>query len=318
MEFKDYYKRLDLADTASQDEIKRSYRKLARKYHPDVSKEADAEAQFKEVSEAYEALKDEDKRASYDQLRKHGYRQGEEFRPPPDWNARGTGQQHEFHAEEMAGFSDFFRNIFGEEFDSSGGGASGQFHRQQDMQGGDRNAQISITLEEAFQGGKKRVQFQSPEREGQRIVMRDRTLDISIPAGVSDGQQLRLKGLGETGSGGRAGDLYLEVNIDTHRQYVLDGKDINLTLPVTPWEAALGASIATPTLAGKVKLNVPAGSQAGNKLRLKGRGMPGSPAGDQYVILQIVNPGSLDDSTRALYEQLNEQCVFNPRAAMGA
>lgn len=314
MEFKDYYQILGVADTASQDEIKRSYRKLARKYHPDVSKETDAEAQFKDVSEAYEALKDEEKRVAYDQLRQRGYSQGEEFRPPPDWHAQGAHQQHEFHADDMAGFSDFFKNIFGE----ASAGAGGQFHRQQDLQGGDRNAQINITLEEAFQGGKKRVQFQSPEREGQRIVMRDRTLDISIPAGVNDGQQLRLKGLGETGSAGRSGDLYLEVNIDPHQQYVLDGKDINLTLPVTPWEAALGASVSTPTLAGKVKLNIPPGSQAGNRLRLKGRGMPGSTVGDQYVILQIVNPNPLDDATRALYEQLNQQCGFNPRAEMEA
>ncbi len=316
MEFKDYYQILGLADSASQDEIKRSYRKLARKYHPDVSKEANAEAQFKEVSEAYEALKDEEKRTAYDQLRKHGYRQGEEFRPPPDWHAQSAGQQHEFHAEDMAGFSDFFKNIFGEEF--TGASSGGQFHRQQDMQGGDRNAQINITLQEAFQGGKKRVQFQSPERDGQHIVMRERKLDISIPAGVNDGQQLRLKGLGETGSAGRAGDLYLEVNIDPHHHYVLDGKDINLTLPVTPWEAALGASVSTPTLAGKVKLNIPPGSQAGNKLRLKGRGMPGSTAGDQYVILQIVNPNPLDDATRALYEQLGQQSDFNPRVEMEA
>lgn len=318
MEFKDYYQILGVADSASQDEIKRSYRKLARKYHPDVSKEADAEAQFKDVSEAYEALKDEEKRAAYDQLRKYGYSQGEEFRPPPDWHAQGAGQQHGFHAEDMAGFSDFFQNIFGEAFAGASTGPGGQFHRQQDIRGGDRNAQINITLEEAFHGGKKRVQFQSPELDGQRVVMRERTLDISIPAGVNDGQQLRLKGLGETGSGGRAGDLYLEVNIDPHRHYILDGKDINLTLPVTPWEAALGASVSAPTLAGKVKLNIPPGSQAGNRLRLKGRGMQGSPAGDQYVILQIVNPNSLDDATRALYEQLNEQCGFNPRAELEA
>ncbi|MGI9293700.1 MAG: DnaJ C-terminal domain-containing protein [Pseudomonadales bacterium] len=315
MEFKDYYQILGLTDTASQDEVKRSYRKLARKYHPDVSKEADAEAQFKEVSEAYEALKDEDKRAAYDQLRKYGYHQGEEFRPPPGWHSQGA-HQHEFRAEDMAGFSDFFQSIFGEAFAGASAGSGSQFYRQQDIKGGDRNAQISITLEEAFQGGKKRVQFQSPELDGQRVVMRERTLDISIPAGVGDGQQLRLKGLGEAGSGGSAGDLYLEVNIKPHRHYVLDGKDINLTLPVTPWEAALGASIATPTLAGKVKLNIPKGSQAGKKLRLKGRGMPGTPAGDQYVILQIVNPSTLDDTSRALYEQLSKQCAFDPRAGM--
>lgn len=315
MEFKDYYQILGVADTASQDEIKRSYRKLARKYHPDVSKEAGAEAQFKEVSEAYEALKDEEKRAAYDQLRKYGYHQGEEFRPPPDWQSQGAGQ-HGFRAEDMAGFSDFFQSVFGEAFSGASAGPGGPFYRQQDVKGGDRNAQISVTLEEAFQGGKKRVQFQSPELDGQHVVMRQRTLDISIPAGVTDGQQLRLKGLGNAGSGGRAGDLYLEVNIKPHRYYVLDGKDINLTLPVTPWEAALGATVATPTLAGKVKLNIPPGSQAGKKLRLKGRGMPATPAGDQYVILQIVNPENPDDKTRALYELLSKQCAFDPRAGM--
>jgi curved DNA-binding protein len=315
VEFKDYYQILGVSDTASQDEIKRSYRKLARKYHPDVSKEADAEARFKDVSEAYEALKDEEKRAAYDQLRKYGYHQGEEFQPPPDWHSHGA-HQYEFRPEDMAGFSDFFQSIFGEAFAGGNAGPGGQFYRQQELKGGDRNAQISITLEEAFQGGKKRVQFQSPERDGQRMVMRERTLDISIPAGVSDGQQLRLKGLGEAGSGGQRGDLYLEVNIKPHRHYVLDGKDINLTLPVAPWEAALGASIATPTLAGKVKLNIPAGSQAGNRLRLKGRGMPGTPAGDQYVILQIVNPSTLDDKTRTLYEKLSQHSAFDPRAAM--
>lgn len=317
MEFKDYYEILGVDETASQDDIKRAYRKLARKYHPDVSKESNAEAQFKDVSEAYEALKDEEKRAAYDNLRKYGYHQGDEFQPPPDWHAQHS-YQHNFRAEDIAGFSDFFRNIFGDAFSAGSQGPADSFYRQQNLKGGDRNARISITLEEAFRGGKKRVQFQSPELEGQRVVNRERTLDIAIPAGVSDGQQLRLKGLGEAGGAGHAGDLYLEVSIKPHRLYVLDGKDILLTLPVTPWEAALGASIEAPTLAGKVKLNVPPGSQAGKRLRLKGRGMPGTPAGDQYVILQIVNPSTLDSASRGLYEQLSRQCKFDPRATMGA
>lgn len=320
MKFVDYYEALGVSDDASADEIKRAYRKLARKYHPDVSKEPDAEAQFKTIGEAYETLKDAEKRQAYDELKKYGFKPGEQFQPPPDWQHQQGFDSAHFNEASFGDFDDFIHSIFG------GGDGFGGFQRQ--AGGGayrnwtdrqmprDRHAQLHITLEEAFAGGKKRVSFQQHEvNSAQQVEVKERTLDVSIPAGVSDGQQLRLKGLGES-SGGASGDLYVEIQIEPHARYQLDGKDLTLTLPVSPWEAALGAKVTVPTLSGKVSLSVPAGSVSGKKMRLKGKGLPGSPAGDQYVILRIENPASMDKETTRLYKELQEKSSFKPRAHM--
>ncbi len=315
MKFKDYYKLLGVEPTAGQDEIKRAYRKLARKYHPDVSKESDAEERFKEVGEAYEALKDPEKRKAYDQLRQGGWRQGDDFQPPPGWQ-RDAGGSGGFSPEDLAGFSDFFASLFG-----GGGGRAGSGRsRRGPMRaaGRDSHARIEVDLETAFQGGMRRVSLARSEVTADGgIIQRPQDLDIRIPAGVTDGQQIRLRGQGEPGfNGGPAGDLYLEVGIKPHRLYELHGRDLHLTLPVAPWEAALGSKITVPTLGGKISLTIPAGSSSGKRFRLKGRGMPGKSPGDQFVILKVVVPPASSDRQRELYEQLQQEQAFDPRVGM--
>ncbi len=298
MQYKDYYKVLGVARDASDEDIKRAYRKLARKYHPDVSKEANAEEQFKQVQEAYEALKPEN-RAKYDQLGSH-WKEGQDFRPPPNWQGFGGG-------EDMGDFSDFFANIFGgggQQHQRRGGGfRRGGFEQP----GRDQHAKIGISLEEAYGGGPKNIQLQMGHET--------RTLKINIPAGITSGQQLRLAKQGGPGMGNApAGDLYLEIEIQPHRIFTLQNKDIYLTLPIAPWEAVLGAKVAIPTLGGAVDMKIAPNSQAGQKLRLKGRGMPGKPAaGDQYVLLQIVVPSSSTPEQQALYEKLAGVSQFDPR-----
>jgi curved DNA-binding protein len=307
MEYKDYYKTLGVARDATQAEIKRAYRKLARKFHPDVSKEADAEARFKEINEANEVLHDPEKRAAYDALGS-SWHAGQDFRPPPG------GVHHDFHfgADEAAEFSDFFSSIFGREFHP---GAQGQRRRR----GQDQTARIAIDLEDAYRGATRQLRLDIPEigPDG-RITSRSRTLNVRIPPGVTQGRQIRLAGQGGPGiNGGHAGDLYLEIAINPHRFFTTDGKDIHLRLPIAPWEAALGASVSVPTLGGTVNLKVPPGSQSGQRLRLKGRGLPGEPAGDELVMLEIVTPPATTDTAKAAYREMAERLHFNPRAEMG-
>ncbi len=329
MEYRDYYQVLGVARTATADDVKKSYRRLARKYHPDVSKEKDAEQKFKEVQEAYEVLKDPEKRAAYDQLGSD-WKSGQQFRPPPDWasgfefrggggggggggRARGAGEAHVFEDE---GFSDFFSSLFG---GASPFGATGR-RQQQQQAGRDHHARIDIDLEEAFGGGTRTLDLKRPElKPDGTLELRSHAVRVTIPAGVTDGQRIRLAGQGEAApGGGRAGDLYLEVHVRPHRVYQLDGRDVTLTLPVAPWEAALGATVTVPTLGGPVDMQVPAGAQSGQKLRLRGRGLPGNPAGDEYVQLRIVLPPADSPAARALYEQMRAQLgSFNPRADPG-
>jgi curved DNA-binding protein len=319
MEYKDYYKILGVARTATEDDIKRAYRKLARKYHPDVSKEPNAEEQFKAVQEAYEVLKDKKKREAYDQLGSH-WKSGQDFRPPPNW--QGFDFQGGFDHEDAGDFSDFFAHIFG-----GGGGArarQGGFHRGQrspfQQRGQDQHAKISITLEEAFQGGSKTIHLQVPERDASgRIHHATRTLKITIPAGTLPGQQLRLAKQGLPGAGGGpSGDLFLEMDVLPHRLFTLQGHDIYLTVPITPWEAALGTKINVPTLAGTVDVKIAAGSQAGQKLRLKGRGFSSKThaAGDQYILLQIVTPPVKTDADKVLYKKMAEEMPWDPRKSL--
>jgi curved DNA-binding protein len=317
MEYKDYYKILGVDRKADGDAIKQSYRRLARKFHPDVSKEANAEDKFKNVQEAYEVLKDKDKRAAYDELGSN-WKAGQDFRPPPGWNGKQHAQHaggagHQFSEEDMGGFSDFFSNIFGQ---GRSGGFGGQGGREFRQRGSDQSAKIHVSLEEAFRGGSRTIQMQMPELDDHgHMQQKLRTLKITIPAGAAQGQQLRLSGQGNPGMGGGPnGDLYLEIELQHHSLYTLQGRDIYLTLPVTPWEAALGAEIKVPTLGGPVGLKLGADSQSGQKLRLKGRGMPGKPAaGDQYAVLQIQTPAPLTDEQKQLYKQMADSMPFNPR-----
>ncbi|MAT66014.1 MAG: cytochrome C biogenesis protein [Gammaproteobacteria bacterium] len=312
MEFKDYYKILGLERDAGQDEIKRAYRKLARKYHPDVSSEPDAETRFKELSEAYEVLKDPEKRAAYDQLGKN-WQAGQDFRPPPDWDAGFEFSGGGFTDADARHFSDFFESLFG------AGGPFGRHTRYTRSHGGlrgeDHHAKILISLEDAFRGASRRIQLQTPVVDARgRATVKPRSLDVRIPRGITAGQQIRLAGQGAGGmGGGPAGDLYLEIEFEHHPLYQVEGRDLYLTLPVTPWEAALGARVEVPTLAGRVNLSLPAGSQSGKKLRLKGKGLPGNPAGDQYVVLRIVNPPLDSGRARELYQALAREVPFNPR-----
>ena len=307
MEYKDYYKTLGVNKDASADEIKKQYRRLARKYHPDVSKEANAEEKFKEVKEAYEVLKDTEKRQAYDQLGAQPQGAGG-FQPPPGWTFNQGGDS----SAGAADFSDFFENLFGR-----GQARQGQ-RRGFKQRGQDLHSKIQVTLEEAFKGGQRVLNLQEPVIDPQthQQYMQTRQLNVKIPAGVTAGQQIRLKGQGGKGMGGADGDLYLEINIAPHKHYTINGKDVNLNLPVTPWEAALGGKVKVPTLAGTVDLNIPAGSQTGQKMRLRGRGLPGKTAGDQYVILKIYIPEPKNDQQRELYQQMSEQMQFNPREGL--
>jgi curved DNA-binding protein len=314
MDYKDYYKILGVARDASQDEIKRVYRRLARKYHPDVSKEANAEDRFKEVQEAYEVLKDPEKRAAYDQLGSN-WRAGQEFRPPPDWGKGFEFSSRFGGADDLdGGFSDFFSSLFGARSQFGQRGRRGHYAAG----GEDRVAKIQISLEDAFHGGSQMIELQSPQVDAEgHVSVQPRKLRVSIPAGITEGQRIRLAGQGSAGiGGGPPGDLYLEIGFKPHRWFEVDGKNVTLTLPIAPWEAALGASVKTPTLAGPVELRIPAGAKSGQKMRLKGRGLPGSPPGDQYVVLKIVLPPVDSPEARALFEQMKRDLPFDPRAEM--
>jgi curved DNA-binding protein len=313
LEFKDYYSIMGVPRTATQDEIKRAYRKLARKYHPDVSKEKDAEQRFKEVGEAYEVLGDAEKRAAYDQLGAN-WQAGQDFRPPPDWDAGFEFSGGGFTGADAGHFSDFFESLFGRGFGGVRGG--GEFHAH----GQDRHAKILIDLEDAYTGATRTVSLRVPEVDAHgRVVTRDHKLNVTIPKGIRAGQHLRLAGQGGAGVGqGKAGDLFLEIEFAPHRLYRVEDRDVYLDVPVTPWEAALGASIRVPTPAGAVDLKVPAGSASGRKLRLKGRGIPASTTGDFYVVLQLVTPPASDGAAKQFYERMTAQFKsFDPRAKLG-
>lgn len=283
MQYKDYYEILGLSRGADADEVKRAYRKLARKYHPDVSKERNAEERFKEVQEAYEVLRDSDKRAAYDHLGRD-FRNGQQFRPPPDWSQRfGQGGGPRF--SDANGFSDFFASLFG------GTG----FAEQSDAEAG----HLDITVEEAYAGTRRRVTLNQH--------LRPKQLDVQIPAGVTHGQSLRIA------AGGRT-PLIFRVRLRAHHLYEVSGKDVQIELPLAPWEAALGAKVAVPTLGGTVELTVPAGAQSAQKLRLRGRGLPGSPAGDQIVTIRLVTPAAQSAADREAYERMRREFKFDPRA----
>lgn len=316
MEFKDYYQIMGVARDASQDEIKRAYRQLARKYHPDVSKDPDAEARFKELGEANAVLKDIEKRAAYDQLGAN-WKAGQDFQPSPDWNSG-----FEFSGDGMRGgdggaeFSDFFESLFGQSF--AGGGGRGR--QAFSARGEDHHARIEIDLEDAYNGATRVITLRSPQTDANgRVAMRSHKLNVTIPRGVRAGQHIRLAGQGSPGVGeGKAGDLLLEVAFNPHALYRVELRDVYLDLPLAPWEAALGATVKAPTPGGEVELKIPPGSLAGGKLRLKGRGIPGSTPGDFYAVLQIVLPPAEGEAEKAFYNGMAEQFKsFSPRSKLG-
>lgn len=311
MKFKDYYETLGVSRGADAEEIKRAYRKQARKYHPDVSKERNAEDKFKEIQEAYEVLRDADKRAAYDQLGRD-FRSGQQFRPPPDWEQRfghasgpggtrfGDSRFADSRLGDINGFSDFFSSLFG----AGSGPGRGRYAYEP---GGSRYADdtpepeithVEVSIPEAYSGARRRVTVND---EGHA-----RLIDVHVPAGVTDGQALRI------GSGRKS--FLLRVKLLPHPVFSLDGRDVHVELPLAPWEAALGAKIPVPTLGGTVELTVPAGAQAGQKLRLRGRGFPGTPAGDQFVALKIVTPAAHTPQAKQAYERMKRELNFDPRA----
>jgi curved DNA-binding protein len=316
MEYKDYYKIMGVKRDATQDEIKRAYRKLARKYHPDVSKEADAEAKFKELGEAYEVLKDPEKRAAYDQLGTQ-WKAGQDFHPPPGWDAGFEFRDFGDSEPDLGGFSDFFESVFGRARRASGAGST-RGRREFRIRGEDHHAKVMVDLEDSYNGASRSISLQVPQvDERGHVSTRTRTLNIRIPKGVRQGQQIRLAGQGGPGmGGGEAGDLYLEIEFNPRGHYRVEGADVYLDLPVAPWEAALGATVKVPTPAGAVDLKVPPNSQTGKKLRLKGRGIPAREPGDFYVVLQIVLPPADSEKHRGIYEQMKQSFAFNPRAGM--
>lgn len=306
MEFKEYYKTLGVEKTATADEIKKAYRTLARKYHPDVSKEVDASAKMAEVNEAYAVLSDPEKRAAFDKLaaRPHAQR---DFQPPPGWDSG-------FQFSDAGGegdYSDFFNELFGRAARARRGPAQ--------MRGADQHAAITIPLADAYHGATRSLSLRAARLDEQgHVVTDERVLDVQIPKGVREGQSIRLRGQGQPGfGGGPAGDLYLEVQFEPDSNYRIDGRDVTQTVPVAPWEAALGAGIEVPTPSGRVEVNVPKGSANGRKLRLKGRGIPGDPAGDLYLELEVAWPPADSDQSRQLYETMaREMSSFNPRRNM--
>lgn len=308
MEYKDYYKILGVARDAKPEEIKKAYRKLARKFHPDVSKEPNAEERFKEVQESYEVLKDKEKRSAYDQLGSN-WKSGQEFRPPPGWqgfHGMGGNPFQDMHGggEANFDFSDFFSSLFGGQQDIHMG-ARGARGRAQPRRGQDEHARIAISLEEAFRGGTQTIHIQTHHQT--------RALKITIPPGILPGQQLRLAKQG-SGGNGIPGDLYLTIDIKPHPIFTLEGKDVTVSLPITPWEAALGAKVKAPTLAGTVEIKIAPNSQTGHKLRLKGRGFPGKPvSGDQFVVLQMMTPPADTDAKKSFYEKMAAEMPFDPR-----
>jgi len=321
MDYKDYYAALGVARSATQDEIKRAYRKLARKFHPDVSKLPDAEARFKEVAEAHEALIDPERRAAYDSIGQ-GPARGQPFEPPPGWDSgfEFSGRGDDAGADtRSAEFSDFFESLFGRA-GMGGRGRAGSNTGAMPAQGSDHHAKIEIDLLEAYRGAQRTISLRLPVADGQgRRTLQERRLEINIPKGIRPGQHLRLNGQGEAGQGGApAGDLYLEIRLRPDPRFRLEGADVYLDLRVAPWEAALGAVMTIPTPEGEVQLSVPAGSSAGRRLRLKGRGLPGSgtqPPGDLYAVIGIVQPAAATEPARAAYKSLAQAFPdFTPRS----
>jgi curved DNA-binding protein len=313
MEFRDYYRDLGVERDATPEEIKKAYRRLARKYHPDVSKEPDAEARMRAVNEAYAVLSDPERRAAYDQVGQAA-QAGQEFRPPPDWGAGFEFSGDPFDDVGAGEFSEFFSSLFGRgrRRSAAQGGTR--------MRGSDHHARVMVDLADVYEGATRTLTLRGARvDEHGRIVGQERTLEVAIPKGVVEGQHIRLAGQGGPGiGGGPPGDLYLEVRFTPDERYRVEGRDVFQTVSVAPWEAALGAEIDVPTPSGIVTVKVPPGSQTGRKLRLKGKGIPGNPPGSLYLELRVVLPPADTERARQLYETMAREMRFDPRAARGA
>lgn len=315
MQFKDYYQILGVKREATAEEIKKSFRKLARKYHPDVSKEKDAELRMQEINEAYTVLSDPERRAAYDQVGR-GYRPGQEFRPPPDWDAGFEFSSRGFSPGEAAEFSDFFSQLFGGM--GAAGAATFRTHRgtgSYSPRGEDHHAKVVLDIEDAFHGATRQISLRVPKLDGQgHVTLESRTLNVRIPVGVRAGQVIRLAGQGAPGfNGAPAGDLLLEVHFRPHDRLRAEGRDLHLDLPITPWEAALGAVVSVDLPSGRLKVRVPAGAQSGGSLRVRGKGIPGSPPGDLILTLTVVLPPADTPKARELYETMARDLAFDPR-----
>jgi curved DNA-binding protein len=314
MKFKDYYRTMGVEPAATAEEIKTAYRKLARKYHPDVNKEPDSHQRFTDLGEANDALKDPARRAAYDQLRAAGWRDGQEMDAPTQESAHRGGPNQ----GDLGDFSDFFQSLYGRQ--SPGGGQRRGFRRQaMHERGEDINATFMVSLDDAYHGGERQFTLQVPTfGEQGESVSRQRTISVKIPAGITSGTKMRLRGQGHPGTTTELnGDLYLEITVTPHRLFRVDGSNLSLEVPIAPWEAVLGAQIVVPTMGGNVTVTIPAGAQEGQKLRLKGRGLPGDPPGDQFLTLNVVVPTSATDKAKALYQDLATESAFAPRVALG-
>jgi curved DNA-binding protein len=303
MKYKDYYALMGVARSATEAEIKTAYRKLARKYHPDLNKEAGAETRFKEIGEAYQVLKDPERRAAFDALG-IGFKDGDEIRPREEASGAYASEGDAQEAD------DFFSDLFGRRAHHSGRSYAPEWP------GEDLHAKVAVTLEDIYNGAQRTLSLQTPVIDDQgRVTYQTRTLDVVIPKGILDGQRLRLAKQGGIGMGNAPrGDLYLEISVETPKRYRIDGRDVTTDLPLAPWEAALGAEVVVPTPSGEVTVTVPAGSSAGRRLRLKGRGIPGNPPGDFYVMLGIVLPPADTDARKAAYAEMRKALDFDPRA----
>ena len=299
MEYKDYYKILGVERDASEADIKKSYRRLARKYHPDVSKEPDAEKRFKELGEANEVLKDAQKRQAYDQLGAN-WKAGQDFNPPPGQDGFSGFSHHAGGFNNDSGFSDFFESMFGADFAQSAGGGQHAFRQQ----GQDQNAKIDVSIRHAFIGVNRTIRLAD-----------GKSLQVKIPQGITTGKKIRLSGQGSPGvNGGANGDLYLEITVVDDAEFELKGKDIYIKVNIAPWEAALGEKIPVTTVDGQVEIKIPVNSKSGRKMRLTGKGLPGNPSGDLYVNLVIATPAADSDEQKEFYQQMKAKFSFDPRA----
>jgi curved DNA-binding protein len=325
MKFKDYYKTLGLERDASEQDIKKAYRKLARKHHPDLSKATDAHEKMLEINEANDVLSNKERRLAYDSLEQRRAAGQDDFMPPPNWadgfefsgrSANGAGAGHE------QDYSNFFEELFGASARNRGGSfrsSAGEGFHGEPAKGSDHHTKITIPLEDSFTGSMRELTLRSPELDSTgQVVLRERTLQVNIPKGVYAGQQIRLAKQGAKGLGdGSLGDLYLEIAFLPHPVYRPDGRDLYVSLPLAPWELMLGAAIQVPTPAGIVEVSIPANSQIGKKMRLRGRGIPAMVPGDQYLVLEVVLPLANSEKARAVYTKMSEELPFNPRSHLG-
>ncbi|PIE42740.1 MAG: DNA-binding protein [Gammaproteobacteria bacterium] len=315
MEFKDYYAILGVKPDAGSKEIKTAYRKLARRYHPDMNPDKKAEDRFKEVAEAYEVLKDANRRAEFDELRKYGGQAGQSFQPPPGWQGSAGYQRYE-NRHFNNDFSEFFNSVFGDHYEFS----QTADNRQQHARGQDVEIEMPVFLEETLSDNVREVEYQLPVFDGRALKNIKKHLKVTIPKGVSDGERIRVKSQGKPGFGqGQSGDLYLHIRLVPHPLFDVQGHNLLITVPISPWEAALGAKVTVPTLEGSINVTITPNSQSGQKLRIRGKGLKSKTVtGDLYAILKVVMPPANNEAANKLWRELAETAKFKPRAEWSA